>query len=45
MRLADIEDADLAQAAIELTQAETVYNASLAAGSRLLQLNLFNYIR
>jgi len=45
IRLSDVEDADLAQVAIELQQAQTVYNASLAAGSRMLELSLFNYIR
>jgi flagellin-like hook-associated protein FlgL len=45
LRLSDIEDADLSDAAIQLTEAETVYQASLAASSRLLQMNLFNYIR
>ncbi len=45
LRLSDVEDADLAQAAIELTKAETVYNASLATGTRMLELSLFNYIR
>jgi flagellin-like hook-associated protein FlgL len=45
IRLSDIEDIDLAQAALELTQAQTVYNASLSVGTRLLELNLFNFIR
>jgi flagellin-like hook-associated protein FlgL len=45
IRLSDIEDADLSEAAIQLTEAQTVYQASLTASSRLLQLNLFDYIR
>lgn len=45
IRLSDVEDADLAEASIELTKAETIYNASLATGTRMLQMSLFNYIR
>ncbi len=45
IRLADLEDVDLAKAALELNQAETVYNAALASGARLYQSNLFDYIR
>lgn len=45
IRLADVEDVDLASAVIELTKAQTVYNASLTTGTRMLELSLFNYIR
>jgi len=45
IRLSDLEDVDLAQAALELTRAETVYNASLAVGTRLFERNLFDYFR
>ena len=45
IRLSDVQDIDLAEAALELTQAQTVYNASLSVGTRLLELNLFNFIR
>jgi flagellin-like hook-associated protein FlgL len=34
IRLADIEDVDLAKAALELAQAESVYNAALSVGAR-----------
>ena len=45
IRLSDVEDADLAEAALLLSKSEIVYNASLSAGGRMLQLNLFNFIR
>lgn len=45
IRLSDIEDADLAQAALELGRAQTVYNAALAAGARLYERNLFDFVR
>jgi flagellar hook-associated protein 3 FlgL len=45
IRLSDVEDADLAKAAVELAKSEAVYNASLATGTQLLRLSLFNYIR
>jgi flagellin-like hook-associated protein FlgL len=45
IRLSDVEDADLAQAAVQLTQAQTIYNASLATGTKMLEMSLFNYIR
>ncbi|MBZ0267393.1 flagellar hook-associated protein FlgL [bacterium] len=45
IRLSDVEDADLAEAAIQLTQAETIYNAALTTGTRMLEMSLFNYIR
>lgn len=45
IRLADLEDVDLARAALELTKAETVYNASLAMGTKLFERNLFDFIR
>lgn len=45
VRLSDVEDTDLAEAALELAQAQTVYNAALATGSRLFEQNLFTFIR
>jgi flagellar hook-associated protein 3 FlgL len=45
IRLSDLEDVDLAEAAMELSRAETVYNASLAVGTRIFERNLFDYIR
>ncbi|MGQ0720053.1 MAG: flagellin N-terminal helical domain-containing protein [Candidatus Eiseniibacteriota bacterium] len=45
IRLSDIEDADLAQAALELNQAQTVYNAALAMGARMFDRNLFDFVR
>lgn len=45
IRLSDVEDADLAEAVVELTKNEAIYNASLSTGTRLLQNNLFNFIR
>lgn len=44
VRLADVEDADLAREATDLTRAETVYNASLSTGNRLLGRSLFDYL-
>lgn len=44
LRLADVEDADLAKEAVELARAETVYNASLSTGTRLLERSLFDYL-
>jgi flagellar hook-associated protein 3 FlgL len=44
LRLSDVEDADLAREAVELSRAETVYNASLATGTRLLDRSLFDYL-
>ena len=45
IRLSDIEDADLTEAAMDLAKAETVYTASLSTGTRVLGTNLFDYIR
>jgi flagellin-like hook-associated protein FlgL len=45
IRLSDVEDVDLALAAVELAQSDTVYSASLAAGARMFELNLFSFIR
>ncbi|NNE44951.1 MAG: flagellar hook-associated protein FlgL [Gemmatimonadetes bacterium] len=45
IRISDLEDVDLARAALELSRAETVYNASLAMGTRLFDRNLFDFIR
>jgi flagellar hook-associated protein 3 FlgL len=45
IRLADIEDVDLAKASLELSQAENVYTAALSVGARLYDQNLFDFIR
>jgi flagellar hook-associated protein 3 FlgL len=45
IRLADLEDVDLAKASLDLAHAENTYNAALSAGSRLYAQNLFDYIR
>jgi flagellin-like hook-associated protein FlgL len=44
LRLSDIEDADIAKETIDLTKSQTVYNAALAAGNRLMQRSLFDYL-
>jgi flagellar hook-associated protein 3 FlgL len=43
--LSRIEDADLAQAATDLRQLQTSYEGGLAAGARLLQLSLLNFLK
>lgn len=42
--LADIEDADTVQLILELNNLQNVYEAALAAGGRLLQTGLINFI-
>lgn len=42
--LSNTEDADMAQAISRMTQSETAMRASLAAGARLQQGNLFDYL-
>lgn len=42
--LADIEDADVAELILELNNVQNVYEAALAAGGRLLQTGLVNFI-
>jgi flagellar hook-associated protein 3 FlgL len=42
--LSRIEDADIAQAILELNNAQNVYEAALAAGGRILQRGLLDYI-
>ena len=44
-RLSSIEDADLAEAASRLSQANTAYRAALSAMSTLGQLSLMDYIK
>lgn len=44
-RLSKIEDVDIAEAAIELQQAQDVYQTALAAASKIVQNNLANYLR
>jgi flagellar hook-associated protein 3 FlgL len=42
--LSRVEDADAAQAILELNNAQSVYEAALAAGGRILQQGLLNFI-
>ena len=42
--LAEIEDADIAKLILELNNVQNTYEAALAAGGRLLQTGLINYI-
>ena len=44
-RLSSIEDADLAQAASRLSQADTAYRAALAAMSTIGRMSLMDYIK
>jgi flagellin-like hook-associated protein FlgL len=44
-QLGELQDADLAQAISELSQAELAVQLSQSAGSRLLNLSLLNYLR
>jgi flagellin-like hook-associated protein FlgL len=39
------EDADMAEAIINLTEAKTVYNAALAGGAELLKTSLIDFLR
>jgi flagellar hook-associated protein 3 FlgL len=43
--LSDLEDADMAQAITELNQIQTLYEAGLASGARLLQQSLVDFLR
>ncbi len=43
-KLADVRDVDLIQATSDLKQAETAYQASLMVSSRILGMNLFDYL-
>jgi flagellar hook-associated protein 3 FlgL len=43
--LSDAEDADMAEAAVTLTTAKTVYNAALAAGAKIVQTSLVDFLR
>ena len=43
-RIAKLEDADLAEAATGMTQADTAYRASLAATGKITQLSLMDYL-
>lgn len=40
----DAEDADMAEAAVSLTTAKTVYNAALAAGAKIVQTSLVDFL-
>lgn len=42
--LSDVEDADIAELIMELNEAQNVYEAALAAGGRLFQTSLLNFI-
>ena len=42
--LAEIEDADIAQAILELNNVQNVYEAALASGGRIMNNTLLNYI-
>jgi flagellar hook-associated protein 3 FlgL len=44
-RLSQIEDADMAQVSVQFQQAQTVYEAALAAASRILRTNLLDFLR
>jgi flagellar hook-associated protein 3 FlgL len=44
-QLGELQDADLAQVVSELSQAELAVQLSQAAGSRLMNLSLLNYLR
>jgi flagellar hook-associated protein 3 FlgL len=44
-RLSSVEDADLAEAAARLTQAETAYRASLSSASTLGNTSLMDYLK
>lgn len=44
-RLSKIEDADMAEVSIEFQQAQNVYQAALAAASRVGQMNLVDFLR
>ncbi len=41
----DAEDVDMAQAIINLTEAQTVYNAALAGGAEILRTSLIDFLR
>ena len=44
-RLSKIEDADIAEAIIELSEIELVYQAALASSSRVLETSLVDYLK
>jgi len=41
----DAEDADMAEAIVNLTSAKTVYDAALAAGSKIVQTSLVDFLK
>ncbi len=43
--LSDTEDADMAEVIIRLKEQENVYNATLAAGARIIQPTLVDFLR
>jgi len=43
--LSDIEDLDITKAITELTTRQNAYQASLAAGSRIMQTGLIDFLR
>ena len=44
-QLSKIEDADMAQAITDLSMRETVYNAALATGARVIQKSLVDFLQ
>lgn len=44
-RLSRIEDTDIAEASIEFQQAQNVYQAALASASKVMQINLVDFLR
>lgn len=44
-RLSRIEDTDIAEASIEFQQAQNVYQTALAAASKVVQINLVDFLR
>ncbi len=44
-RLSMIEDADIAEASIEFQQAQIVYQAALSAASKVMQINIVDFLR
>ncbi|HAG07328.1 MAG TPA: flagellar hook-associated protein FlgL, partial [Peptococcaceae bacterium] len=43
--LSGLQDSDIARVTIEFTQREIAYRASLAAGARLMQTTLIDFLR
>ena len=43
-RMSELEDADLAEAVVNLKSKELVYNAALSSSSKIMEMSLLNYI-